>query len=238
MNRSNVRDYNSAAEWLLGSKDKTHRKRSLYEYGLELRRSGAHSITVFHNSWIGSQAVVTYFQDGSCIVHGRAHGTFWQSIRRIYSEYVKDLEICIRKGKIIISLPVDGRSPSKVTKCRTCKGVGTKPKECYGPTYRCWDDECEQYISYSEVRTKYYNLDYNDPLREELWKILESLEHSHPTCKHGYAQAHQLPNDRYNCYRCNTSGIVDYGNKKRGRVWDGVNNFGIDADGNYIEVEV
>ena len=233
MNRSRVTDYDSAERWLQGARNKLKRERSLYEGGVRLVRTSPTEISVVLSWWGFAGKAVTYRSDGVTIIHP---GSAYQSARRIYMEYVKDLTMVIRKGHIVISLPSDGKSASKITNCRTCKGVGTKPKECYGPTPRCYDGDCEQYAATRELREKIWGLTYQDPERKKLQEELEPLEHGHPTCKHGQIKAHLCVDDRYDCYRCRTTGKVDYGNKQRGRVWSGNEPIGIDADGFYIEV--
>lgn len=235
MNRSRVRDYASAEKWLLGARSKLKNERTLQETGVRLVRISPTEISVVLNWWgfQGSNRAITYRSDGVTILHSRAA---YQSVRRIYMEYVKDLTMVIRKGHIVISLPSDGKSASKVTDCRTCKGVGTKPKECYGPGNRCWDDECEKYASTVELRKKVWSLNYGTNERKVLEELISTMEHKHDTCKHGYTAAHTCHNNRYDCYRCRTTGKVDYGNKQRGRVWSGSEDIGIDADGNYVQV--
>jgi len=236
MNRSGVYNYASAEKWLQGSKDKSKRTRSLYSYGLTLERTSPTSISVVYRGWSTAGPIVTYYPDGSCVIHGIGRREFWQSMRRMYSEYVEGLSVCIRKGQLIISMPVDGKTPSKVTKCRSCKGQGTIPRLCYGPTHNCWDEDCERFQAYKEVRDKYWSMQINSPEGREMYSIMTTLIHKHATCKHGYTGSHNTT-ETYDCHKCSATGQAEYGNKQKGRVWDGETSFGIDAEGNYIELK-
>ena len=233
MNRANVRDYDSAERWLQGARSVSKHERSLYERGVRLVRKSPTEISVVLKWWGYSGPAITYRSDGVTVLHS---GSAYQSVRRIYMEYVKDLTMVIRKGKVVISLPTDGTTTSKITKCRTCKGVGTKPKECYGPGYRCFDGDCDMYAAAQELREKAWRLPSGSEERTLLYEAIAKLDHKHDTCKHGYSAAHTCHNDRYDCYRCRATGKVDYGNKQRGRVWSGSEDIGIDANGNYVEV--
>jgi len=235
MNRTGVRGYDTANAWLQGGRSKSKNERSLYETGVRLIRDSPTEISVILKHWGNSRYthLVTYRSDGITVIHP---GWKWQSIRRIITEYVPNLTMVIRKGQLVISLPTDGMTPPKISKCRTCSGIGTKPKECYGPGYRCWDDDCEQFAATKPMREKAWRLPWGVPERNELEQLIRLEEHKHATCKHGSTVAHKLYNDRYDCFRCRTTGKVDYGSKQRGRVWDNRSPIGIDANGHYIEV--
>ena len=235
MNRSRVRDYYTADQWLqnAGRKDKT--TRTLYEQGLKLVRIDADTISVTASWWgFNSGPVVSYKSDGTTILHP---GRYYQSARRVYSEYVRDLVMVIRKGQVILSLPSDGMSPSKVTKCRACKGVGTFARQCYGPS-NCRDSSCEQYQAYAVARAKCWEIQDWPEKSAALTKVEEELAHNHyeGKCAHGRLSDHLVQDDRYECWKCQGNKTYDYGNKRKGRVWDGKTQIGIDTNGNYIEV--
>jgi len=235
MNRARVRDYSSAERWLQGARTKDKNERTLYEPGVRLVRTSPTEISVVLKWWGFSSSnnrAITYRSDGVTILH---YGARYQSVRRIYMEYVNNLTMVIRKGSLIISLPTDGCTPSKIGSCRTCKGVGNFARNCPGPS-SCTDMICPVYAKARGYLEQAYALSFRDASRMDLYEKARRLSHSHGTCNHGKSNQHMAYKDRYDCYRCNGTGKVDYGNKKRGRVWSNGEDIGIDADGNYIEI--
>lgn len=237
MNRTGVVDYASAENWLKGARSKIKTKRSLYSDGLYLQRETPDSISIVTYWWNGQSNLITYYSDGSVVIHPRE---MYQSIRRMINEYVPNVVIVMRKFKLIVSLNSDGKTPSKLQQCRRCKGKGYSPRWCYGPM-NCEDDKCvttqqRKYfaeLAYTTHRTKGY---------EEARKLYDAayeLSHlEHGGCKHLEQVAHEDWTSTYDCWPCGGSGQRDYGRKRMGRVWNAQNPIGIDKDGNGIEMEV
>jgi hypothetical protein len=236
MNRSGVKDYASAEAWLQGARSVFKTERTLKEPGVRLVRINPNAIAVRITGWHGGDYIV-YKSDGSIILHRPKFG--YQSIRRIYMEYVPNLKMVVRKGHLVISLPVDGTTPSKLQNCRKCSGVGTVPGNCWGPN-NCSEASCEQYQAVLEAAKVVQSIDFIndrgnwDKAQDAMWEA--RTQHKHPTCVHGHTRYHQTPKERAKCWNCNGVGKKEYGNKLKGRVWDSHSPIGIDANGNYFEV--
>jgi hypothetical protein len=234
MNRAHVYNYDSAEKWLQGARAKLKNERSLYQYGMRLVRTNRDSIAVVMQYYGNVQTMITYKSNGDIVLHYPSNYT-WQGVRRIFNEYVEGLTMVIRKGRLIISLPVDGKTASKVQRCRSCKGVGTHPRECWGPS-NCYDQECEKVIEQEKMRQVLIGMGWSDPGRDKLYEEIGKLIHGHDTCKHGETKRHTAHNDRYTCWRCHGNKTVDYGNKKQGRVWESnVSAIVLSNDGDYKE---
>lgn len=235
MNRSGVKDYASAEAWLLGARSIFKTERTLKEPGVRLVRINKDAIAVRITGWHGGDYIV-YKSDGSIIMHKPRHP--YQSIRRIYVEYVPNLKMVIRNGHLVISLPSDGRTPSKLQNCRKCSGVGTVPGNCWGPN-NCSDKDCELQQAVMAAAKVVQSIDFIndrdnwDKAQEVMWETRS--QHKHALCVHGHKQYHVTPKERKPCWNCNGAGKKEYGNKLKGRVWDSSAAIGIDANGNYFE---
>jgi hypothetical protein len=236
MNRSGVKDYASAEAWLKGARSTFKTERTLGESGIKLVRINPNAIAVRITGWHGGDYIV-YKSDGSIIMHKPRFA--YQSIRRIYMEYVPNLKMVVRNGNLIISLPSDGTTPSKLQNCRKCSGVGTVPGNCWGPN-NCTDENCQMLQAVKEAENILDAINYEEDkdawklARDKVWEIRS--QHKHEICKHGHNKYHQTPKERVGCRNCTGRGKKEYGNKLKGRVWDSSAAIGIDANGNYFEV--
>lgn len=224
-NRFGIYDYDTANAWLNGSKDKTKNDRSLYQDSgrVRLQRSGSYAISVMYHGL----PLVTYTTKGSVLISLPFPYRYYQGARLTlvrYAPMVRD--VVIRNGKLVISTLVDGQTPSKITKCRTCKGRGKGDSTCYvAVNQQCWDESCSQYQEFAKVVEIHgYWSDEANVLRHK----------PHLPCEHGQTTKH-IVYDAYDCWRCRGAGKTDYGNRQQGRVWDG-DMLLLDQDGNYLEL--
>ncbi|CAB4153316.1 hypothetical protein UFOVP621_92 [uncultured Caudovirales phage] len=238
MNRSGVKDYASAEAWLLGARSTFKTERSLYEPGLRLVRINKETIAVRIKGWgVGIGDCIVYKSDGSTIIH-KPYAAY-QSVRRVYMEYVPNLKMVVRNGNLILSLPSDGTTPSKLQNCRKCGGGGTVPGNCWGPN-SCIDENCELQQAVVAASKLLQGIDYVsnrdawDEAQNVMWEARS--QHKHAMCVHGHKQYHVTPKERNPCWNCNSTGKKEYGNKRKGRVWSENTPIGIDANGDYFEV--
>jgi len=243
MNRGNVKDYASAERWLSQRRNKQKTYRTLYDpsQSLYLYQRGNDAIAVYAR-WY-QQDIITYYKDGSIILNLSGYAKGSQFVRRIIGEY-SPAKVVKRNFKLVIHTAFDGLTPSKIQKCRSCSGLGTKPKYCYGPGYSCTDDSCEQTALGNKLykeRTEYLEKKYgpawytkSDEYADALWEQYRETKHTHPLCQHKPSKAHKILNDRDPCWGCNSTGKKEYGNKQRGRVWSG-DPITIDGNGNYYD---
>jgi len=234
MNRSGVKDYSSAAAWLLGAKSKTKSERTLYEWGTRLKRISTNQISVMYGNprYGNQQQIITYFSNGTTVIH--ADAPMYQSVRRIIGEYVDGVKVVVRNFKVIVSTEKDGTTPSKIKNCRSCKGKKQYAMTCWGPR-DCYEESCETAQEYRKVREEWLNSRDSNLKQQVLFTKMSSLIHNHGTCSHGYNKSHPDYTNLYDCYRCKATGKVDYGQKRRGRMWDRSLPFVISPTGDVIE---
>jgi len=229
MNKLQIYDYASAEKHINAGRNKTYRAVQGHLYAV---RRGTDTIELVFNykgNW-REIPVLTYHSNGNITLSA---GYPYQSCRRIMSQYVKGLVVSIKKGQTIVSLDTDGTTPIKTQKCRTCRGIGSFAKLCGGPIY-CHDDNCEILISTSDLLRQWEQgliteFSYSD--------YYSARAHTHGPCEHGMKVSHFQYNDRYECGTCQGKGRANYGNKRKGRVWDYNYPFTISKDGYPIEKE-
>ncbi len=196
-----ISNYDEAKSYLAGGRKKWDRP--MYMRGLRLQNRGK-DIAVM-DKWYGFDPVL-FHPDGTLTIQApqsspTAWGGTWNPLRsqgvRFNIKHFGKLQECVqRDGEIYITTQDALRTPSKVQKCRRCKGVGLVDGWC-SPPY------CKNHAPCSD-----------HPL------VAKNTYWHYDLCPHGKDFSHSIPSSQQ-CFRCNGSGKVDYGNKLISIAWDG-----------------
>jgi hypothetical protein len=212
-----VTDYASADAYLLSRRTARTKLDSKIAHNTRLVRGlvSPDSISVVYHA----TPIVTYWSDGTLTVWVNDWPTTTTSAR------VGTYAPITRKGgylsmsyeKELTWIPVKGpRTPSKIQKCRTCKGKGGESRDhhCGGPS---WWDACkgpttEHSVAYTGKNwDEYFASRYEVPCEHG-----EEFTGRHYTtpCEHGQMSSHVYGEPYWSgCYRCDGTGKADYGNK-------------------------
>jgi len=194
-----VDDYDSAKTWLAGGRKKYDRP--LYTRGLRLQTRGK-DIAV-RCMWGGFDPIL-YHPDGTMTIQAPKSTTNWgstwnplrsQGSRYIIKKFSGMQDVFQRNGICYITTKDAPLTPSKVQKCRGCRGSGKVDLWC-SPNY-CRANPCEDHP----------------------WSVGQRYWH-YGVCSHGEKDAHTIPKGK-DCYGCSGTGRKDYGNKPISLMWDG-----------------
>ena len=178
-----VTNYDTALKWLEGAKGQTPeltKDRSLYDWGGRIRlKKDPHSnlLIVYVQGSYQAGGFLIYRPDNSYIIPETYKHRAGQSFNRLIGKFTGNvINICIRKGKIVVVTAKDGKTDSKLKNCRTCKGVGFIEYTCTGPSsswdvirkiedtqHSCISNECSVYKQF---------IDESDKAREEYWDAM------------------------------------------------------------------
>lgn len=196
-----ISNYDEAKSYLAGGRKKWDRP--MYMRGLRLQNRGK-DIAIM-DKWYGFDPVL-FHPDGTLTIQApkaspTAWGGTWNPLRsqgvRFNIKHFGQLQECVqRNGEIYITTQDALRTPSKVQKCRGCKGSGLVDGWC-SPPYCPNHAPCPDHPQVAKNTYWHYSL-----------------------CPHGQDSSHRLINNQQ-CYRCSGSGKFDYGNKLISIAWDG-----------------
>ncbi|MET0711079.1 MAG: hypothetical protein ABWZ30_01045 [Jiangellaceae bacterium] len=207
-----------------------------YGTNTRLRRIDADTIAVvFH-----STAVVTMHRDGTFTIYGGGWNT--PSTRRRISEHSPFRPSSDGNGGWIAGQTGE-RTPSKKQKCRTCKHRGTWMEDdwCHGPS--AWGaDSCTGATTVYDVpmvrdeNSQVTNWrEHFDSRREQLCEHGEKYRHATKPCQHGEHGRHVTGQSQRTCYKCDGTGIAEYGDKPIPLVVDADTAFRVDTNGMLID---
>lgn len=194
-----VHDYDSAKIWLAGGRKKYDRP--LYTRGLRLQTRG-NDIAV-RDKWGGFDPII-YHSDGSMTIQAPQSTTQWgyawnplrsQGTRYVIKQFSNLFDVHQRNGNCYITPQDAPLTPTKIQKCRSCKGTGKVDQWCSPPLCR------------------------NQPCEDHAWAAAHKYWH-YGLCLHGEQDSHTIPKGA-DCYNCSGSGRKDYGNKPISLMWDG-----------------
>lgn len=198
-----VTNYDAAKAYLSGG----HKKwdRPLYVRRLRVQ-SRAKDIAVV-DKWFNFEPIL-FHPDGTLTIQAPAAiQTYWggswnplrsQSVRRNIREFSGLQGVFQRAGQIYITTQDALRTPSKIQKCRSCKGSGLVDSYC-SPPYCHNAFPCEEHPEWK-------------PDSNSRW-------HTGP-CPHDRTDGHTMPKSQ-NCYYCKGVGLREYGNNLISIAWDG-----------------
>jgi hypothetical protein len=199
--------YDEAYRYLQGGRKKWIRPlydRGLYIYKIDKFGSYGTDLGInWRRSFNPNYHMVRIHKDNTMTIEGQPIQTNWgmqtplrsQSVRYTIWKYA-GIQVNIRKGKIHLTEANAGRTPTKIQKCRTCKGSGKVDSSCSPSICHCDDKEHEQYKN---------NIG-------RMWHYIP--------CEHGNATHHWIPKGQ-DCWYCAGTGKRNYGNKLITVTWDG-----------------
>lgn len=180
-----------------------------------LVRTGEDDIAIV----LHSTAVVTYHRDGTMTIFGGGWNTVTTKARiREFSPAHPG-----SNGKGGWHVGVTGQiTPSKIQKCRTCKHRGTwiEPVVCWGPRHTHYGSPDNWCGGAQEVYDVPYAGSGDWDAHWQSRRIQACAHGWHGTrghhtkpCAHGSWSQHQTGTREASCYRCNGTGMQDYGSK-------------------------
>lgn len=175
-----VINYNTALKWLEGAKGQDPeltKDRSLYDWGGRVRiKKDPHSdlLIVYILGSYHAGGFLIYRPDNSYIIPESYKNKAGQSFNRLISKFTGNtIQICMRKGNIVVVTAQDSKTDSKIKNCRTCKGVGFIEYTCTGPS-SSWDimrhvEDTEHSCISNECSVYKQFIDEHDIAREKYW---------------------------------------------------------------------
>lgn len=199
-----ISNYDEAKSYLAGGRKKWDRP--MYMRGLRLQQRGK-DIAIL-DKWYGFDPVL-FHSDGTLTIQApRNSVTHWggtwnplrsQGVRYNIRHFSGLKELFQKNGVVYITTQDALRTPSKVQKCRGCRGSGKRDKWC-SPPYCRNSFPCEDHPEWNPGNTRAY------------WH--------YGACEHGIFDSHTIPQGT-DCYSCSGTGKQDYGNKLISIAWDG-----------------
>jgi hypothetical protein len=198
-----VKDYDAAKAYLSGG----HKKwdRPLYVRGLRVQSRNKDIAIV--DKWFGFEPIL-FHPDGTLTIQApismpTAWGGSWntlrsQSVRRNIKEFSGLQGVFQKAGVVYITTQDALRTPSKIQKCRTCRGLGLVDGWC-SPPYCNKAFPCDEHPEWKPKNTSYWH---------------QGL------CPHGNTDSHKTPKSDA-CYYCKGVGLREYGNNLISIAWDG-----------------
>ena len=200
-----ISNHAEAKSYLAGGRKKWDRP--MYMRGLRLQSRGNDIAIV--DKWYGFDPVL-FHPDGTLTIQcpqavPTSWGGTWNPLRsqgvRYNIKHFGNLQGVFQKNGTIYITPQDAlRTPSKVQKCRGCKGSGKRDMWC-SPPYCNNHFPCEDHPEWMPTQG-----------RSTYWH--------YGKCSHGFSDSHNVPNGN-DCYSCSGTGKQDYGNKVISIAWDG-----------------
>ena len=196
--------------------------RPLYEYGMVIEKANKFQPTGgdlhIKAKWAGSLPFIIVHNDDSFTLLGGKTYTPWggaynilssQGIRYRMWKYT-GINVFQKDNKIRVIDEDVKYTPTKIQRCRGCRGTGLVDKWCSADT--CWNGEyyvgdglsiyaCPDHPDASEPKNNY------------------SRYHMVP-CEHNIVDNHIVPRGAQ-CWSCTGSGKREYGNKPISLLWDG-----------------
>lgn len=199
-----ISNYDEAKTYLAGGRKKWDRP--MYMRGLRLQQRGK-DIAIM-DKWYGFDPVL-FHPDGTLTIQAPNNSvTHWggtwnplrsQGVRYNIRHFGNLQQVFQKNGTIYITTQDALRTPSKVQRCRGCKGSGKRDTWC-SPTYCHNPFPCEDHPEWNPGTSRGY------------WH--------YGKCAHGISDSHVIPKGT-DCYSCNGTGKQDYGNKLISIAWDG-----------------
>lgn len=200
-----ISNYDEAKSYLAGGRKKWDRP--MYLRGLRLQHRGK-DIAIL-DKWAQFDPIL-FHPDGTLTIQCPSQSrTSWggswfplrsQTVRRNIRDFSGLKNVFQRDGQIYITTADAVISPSKIQKCRGCRGSGLVDSWC-SPSYCNNSFPCEDHPEWKPASGT-----------SQYWH--------YGKCEHGFNSSHNVPKSR-ECYGCNGSGKRDYGNKPISLLWDG-----------------
>lgn len=197
-----IKNYDQAKAYLDGGRKKYDRP--MYMRGLRLQTRG--NDIAIRDKW-GNFDPILFHPDGSLTLQSPISVTSWggtwnpmwsQGVRYTMTQF-SGLANVYQKDRKIWLLEQDAVcTPSKIQRCRSCKGWGKVDGWCSTQTCRN-PYPCQDHPNYSKPNNRYW--------------------HDLP-CVHGHDKSHSMQRSQ-DCYSCGGAGKRDYGNKPIATEWDG-----------------
>jgi hypothetical protein len=203
-----LQSYVNAQDWIKGGRGKGI-DRTLYYRGMRLqaRKGGLYAV---HIPWLHADIATIDTDDVLTIQAPIIQNGYWgpwhslksQGIRYSLMQIAGVQNVFQRQGKHYITEKDPQYTPSKMQRCRSCKGSGLIDKYCS-------PNMCYNKGSYG-VCEEHPNAAYQNQYSR--WHYLP--------CEHGIDTGHTITRGQQ-CYYCVGSGQRDYGNKPISLMWDG-----------------
>ena len=196
--------------------------RPLYEYGMVIEKANKFQAPGgdfnIYAKWAHSFPFIVVHNDDSFTLQSDTINSFWggsfdifksQGIRYRMWKYT-GITVFQKNFKVRVIEGDPQLTPSKIQRCRGCKGSGLMDGWCN--SHRCYQGEF-----YNAGGLSVYACS-NHPDADE---PSSSYSKAHATvCEHGQTQSHEVPRS-HQCWGCNGAGKRDYGNKPVSLLWDG-----------------